>query len=360
MILTIMATFYLKANSGLACKNAGQYCAAYIAGIGPHADKHEVERVIDKNLPAWAKDGEDFFKKADELERANGRAYRGLVIAIPNEAKDKMAWVQSYVDELLQDKHAYRLAYHFDPKKNNPHAHLMFCERGRKFEDKVDDPKAYFTRKNSKDANLKRFDWLTDAKALYLSHIRKVAPDYTPAMTGETKIGPERKNASEAYKEQRQLAIEANAAIRNVGAAKAIQMGERIIDAIDIEIAAIQSTPEGRARVIPSPAPVFVENAPKRPEKEASKKPNLVKQKIRTTYSTDPVELAEQISEDVERATQMGLKALEIEAETNQRKAKTAMQQISVYTLDQTVQRLKSQIAPNPFAIPRKPKPPGM
>ena len=353
-----MATFYVKVKSGLACKNAGQYCAAYISGIGVHGNKHEVEKVIDKNLPVWAKDGEDFFKKADELERANGRAYRGLVIAIPNEAKDKMAWVQSYVDELLQDKHAYRLAYHFDPKKNNPHAHLMFCERGRKFEDKVDDPKAYFTRKNGKDANLKRFDWLTDAKALYLAHIRKVAPDYTPAMTGETKIGPERKNASEEYKAQRQLAIEANAAIRSMGAADAIECCESMLDSIDAEIAEIQSTPEGRARVIPSPAPTFVANAPKRPDKEASKKPNLVKQKIRTTYSTDPVEFVEQISEDVERATQMGLKALEIEGETAKRKAMTAMKQISVYTLDQTAQRLKSQIAPNPFEIPRKPKPP--
>lgn len=349
-----MATFYIKVNSGLACKNAGQYCAAYIAGTGVHGNKHEVEKVIDKNLPVWAKDGADFFKKADELERANGRSYRGLVIAIPSEAKDKMAWVQTFVDELLKDKHAYRLAYHFDPAKNNPHAHLMFCERGRMFEDRADDPKAYFTRKNGKDANLKRFDWLTDAKALYLEHIRKVAPDYTPAMTGEVKIGPEHKNGSEEYKEQRQLAIEANNAIRKVGAVEAIRLGERAIDRIDAEIAAIQSTPEGRARVMPTPPPSFIEKTAQKPAKQAS----LVKQKIRTKIETDPVRLAEQISEDAQHAIQIGVNAMAIELETARREAERLKKLQTTYTIGEVAAMLRP--SPVPTIKPSaKPRPPG-
>jgi hypothetical protein len=349
-----MATFYIKVNSGLACKNAGQYCAAYITGTGVHGNKHEVEKVIDKNLPVWAKDGADFFKRADELERANGRSYRGLVIAIPSEAKDKMAWVQTFVDDLLKDKHAYRLAYHFDPAKNNPHAHLMFCERGRMFEDRADDPKAYFTRKNGKDANLKRFDWLTDAKALYLAHIRKVAPDYTPAMTGEVKIGPEHKNGSKEYKEQRQLAIHANALIRRYGADQAIHLGERVLDNIDAEIAKIQSTLSGRARVMPTPSPSFVEKTPQKPAKQAS----LVKQKIRTKIETDSVRLAEQISEDAQHAIQIGVNAMAIELETARQKAATMAKYQTAYTFGEITTRIQPPTVPT-MKPPARPKPIG-
>lgn len=198
-----MATFYLRTRTGLACHGAGAKHAAYIAGEDKYADKNEVKAVIDKNMPKWAKDGKDFFDKADQLERANGRSYRSLVIAIPLEAKNKTEWAQNFVDDLLKDKHAYRLAIH-DDDKGNPHAHLMFCERGRNNENKIDDPKAYFVRSNPKDANIKSKKWLKDAKVLYLNHINKVAPEYKPALNkDEPKIGPNLKNASDKYRADR-------------------------------------------------------------------------------------------------------------------------------------------------------------
>lgn len=53
---------------------------AYSLGLDQHADKTEVQTVVDNNIPASvAKDGLAFFKKADELERASGRT--GAVIA---------------------------------------------------------------------------------------------------------------------------------------------------------------------------------------------------------------------------------------------------------------------------------------
>ena len=195
-----MATNYVSTRTGSAGKGAGGKHAAYISGLDRHADKTEVQAVIDKNIPASvAKDGLEFFQKADELERANGRSYRCLIIAIPREATDKTAWAQTFTDDLLKDRHAYRLAIH-DKGDGNPHAHLMFCERGLK-EGKT--AKDFFSRQNPKDRFVSHKDWLKQAKALYLTHVQKVAPDFVPTPKGEPKIGPKLKNAGESYETQR-------------------------------------------------------------------------------------------------------------------------------------------------------------
>jgi MobA/MobL family len=170
-----MATFYLHTRSGKACENAGRTHSAYIAGEGRYADKTEVKIVIDKHLPQWATDGHDIFQKADLNERANGRSYRSVIFAIPNEAKDKTQWAEDFTEKLLNERHAFRLAIHDDG--HNPHCHLMFTERGRK-----DDlsPDKYFSRSNAKDRAMNHSSWLDKAKETYLEQIRTVAPTYTP------------------------------------------------------------------------------------------------------------------------------------------------------------------------------------
>lgn len=191
-----MATNYLSTRTGTAGTGAGAKHAAYISGLDKYADKDEVKFVVDKNIPtSVAKDGLEFFKKADELERANGRSYRSLIIAIPREATNKLAWTQKLVDKLLQDKHAYRLAIH-DKGDGNPHAHLMFSERGLK-EGKT--PKDFFTRQNPKDRAISHKDWLCAAKLTYQAHVKEVCPSFIPKSTGEPKIGQKLKNASPAY-----------------------------------------------------------------------------------------------------------------------------------------------------------------
>lgn len=200
-----MATFYVKTSTGTASKSAGKRHAHYIAGEEKHDDKKEVVAVVDKNLPAWAKNAADFFGKADELERANGRSYRDLVIAIPTEAKDPTAWAQAFTDDLLKDKHAYRLAIH-DKGDGNPHAHLMFCERGRNNENKADDPKSYFVRSNPKNRDFSKESWLEDTKKTYMAHVKKVAPSFEwskEQATGQVKVGPKLKNAGPKYEESR-------------------------------------------------------------------------------------------------------------------------------------------------------------
>lgn len=220
-----MATNYLATRTGSAGKGAGGKHAAYISGLDRHADKTEVKAVIDKNIPASvAKGGLEFFQKADELERANGRSYRSLIIAIPCEAADKTAWAQNFTDDLLKDHHAYRLAIH-DKGDGNPHAHLMFSERGLK---EGQTAKDFFSRKNPKPtyatSKKESADWLKNAKALYLTHVQKVAPDFVPAMKGEPKIGPKLKNASAAFETKRAEREEIVHAIRD---------GEKATQALD-------------------------------------------------------------------------------------------------------------------------------
>jgi hypothetical protein len=201
-----MATFYLRTRTSRASAARGASHADYIAGNDRYAHKDEVIAVIDYNLPSWAKDARHFFEVADTKERLNGRSYRSVIFAIPNEAEDKVQWAQHYAEELIGNRHAYRLAIHDKP--NNPHAHLMFSERGTPNELKrslnQDEQKNYFSQQNPKDRNISQRGWLTKAKELYLRHIRRICPTYFPANRFEPKIGPTLKNAGASYETKRQ------------------------------------------------------------------------------------------------------------------------------------------------------------
>jgi hypothetical protein len=223
-----MATFYLSTRNGLARKNAGCTHSAYIAGEGRYADKAEVKIVIDKNLPHWATDGHDFFQKADLNERANGRSYRSLIFAIPNEATDKTQWTEDLAYKFLGDRHAYRMAIHDDG--HNPHCHLMFTERGRK-----DDlsPDKYFGRGNPKDRAMNHASWLDKAKETYLAEIRTVAPSYTPSFSKEPKIGPSMKQAGNTYEANRKKRIEEVEYLRL--AARAVRAIDATIERLELE-----------------------------------------------------------------------------------------------------------------------------
>ncbi len=201
-----MATFYLRTRTGLACKRAGQSHALYIAGLAKYKDKTEVQFVIDKNLPLWATSADDFFTKADENERANGRSFRSIVFAIPYETTNKEQWAQEFTQTLLGDRHAYRLAVHIPLNGHNPHAHLMFTERGQS----AMPADTYFSRKNAKEkafSGAKSKQWLEGAKRQYLALIRRLCPDYTPPNTGEQKIGQALPFSTSIYEDKRQARI---------------------------------------------------------------------------------------------------------------------------------------------------------
>ena len=210
-----MATFYLRTRTSRASAARGASHADYIAGNDRYAHKDEVIAVIDCNLPSWAKDARHFFEVADSKERLNGRSYRSVIFAIPNEATDMVRWAQDYAEGLLGNRHAYRLAIHDKP--NNPHAHLMFSERGApaalKRSLNQDEQKNYFSQQNPKDREISKRGWLAKAKELYLRHIRRVCPTYFPANRFEPKIGPTLKNAGASYEAKRQ---EREAVVQNI------------------------------------------------------------------------------------------------------------------------------------------------
>ena len=208
-----MATFYLRTSNYGANKKAASN-ASYILGEGKYSDKEEVSHSEANNLPDFAQnDPVAFFRAADNNERE--RSARGFVFAIPHEAQDRNKWASDFAKDLCGNA-PYLLAVH--DKDGNSHAHILMSERTldpkkslKKNATKTVDPsklteEKFFSRVNGKDRTFSRVDFVENVKDnLYLSHIRRVAPDYTPAKdSGELKIGPDLKHASTTYKEERQ------------------------------------------------------------------------------------------------------------------------------------------------------------
>jgi hypothetical protein len=207
-----MATFYLRTSNYGANKKAASN-ASYILGEGKYADKDEVSHTEANNLPDFAQnDPVAFFKAADENERE--RSARGFVFAIPHEAADRNRWASDFAKELCGNA-PYLLAVH--DKDGNSHAHILMSERTldakkslKKDSTKPVDPtklseEKFFSRVNGKDRAFSRVGFVENVKDnLYLSHIRRVAPDYTPEKnSNEVKIGPDLKHASNSYKTER-------------------------------------------------------------------------------------------------------------------------------------------------------------
>lgn len=130
---------------------AGGKHSRYIAGEGRYAERDDVRLVIDRNLPGWANSAEQFFEAADRHERVNGRAYSEIEFAIPREVADPIEYAEKYAENLLGDRHVYRLAVHDKPAADggrNVHGHLMFTER--KLDGIERSEEQFFKRANTK------------------------------------------------------------------------------------------------------------------------------------------------------------------------------------------------------------------
>ena len=109
--------------------------AEYIAREGQYHRRGGVELVESGNMPAWAEaDPHRFWAAADAHERANGRTYTELQIALPRELNpaQREELARTAAKELLGERFAYTLAIHAPLAKDNidqPHLHLMFSER---------------------------------------------------------------------------------------------------------------------------------------------------------------------------------------------------------------------------------------
>ena len=109
--------------------------AEYIAREGQYHRRGGVDLVESGNMPAWAEsDPHRFWAAADTHERANGRTYTELQIALPRELNpsQREELARTATKELLGERFAYTLALHSPLAKDNidqPHLHLMFSER---------------------------------------------------------------------------------------------------------------------------------------------------------------------------------------------------------------------------------------
>ena len=109
--------------------------ADYIARAGKYEQRGDVVHVEPGNMPEFAQaDPRAFWQAADTHERANGRAYTELQIALPRELSDgqRIELAQEAAREFMGDRFAYILAVHNPVAKDKieqPHMHIMFSER---------------------------------------------------------------------------------------------------------------------------------------------------------------------------------------------------------------------------------------
>ena len=132
-----MAVFHLKASFG--SRAGGQSALAksqYIEREGRYKkDSEELEHKENENMPEWARDDpEKYWEAADEHERANGRLYSEVQFALPKElsAAGRREAASRFAGQLTgPERLPYTLAVHRGgPDGENPHAHLIFSERG--------------------------------------------------------------------------------------------------------------------------------------------------------------------------------------------------------------------------------------
>jgi hypothetical protein len=109
--------------------------ADYVMRLGKYADLGEAVLVESGNMPEFAAaDPREFWRAADAHERANGRTYTELQIALPRELDDeqRIALVREVVTDVLGNRFAYSVAIHNPDARDGeeqPHFHLIFSER---------------------------------------------------------------------------------------------------------------------------------------------------------------------------------------------------------------------------------------
>lgn len=155
----------------------------YLAREGVHQDRDDLELTFHGNMPGWAEENpRDFWRAADTYERANGRVYTEILVALPRELDrgEREELVREFVGEQLGERFPYTVAIH-NPQAmdggEQPHAHIMFSNREL---DGVERPKeVFFKRANSKNPELggckKSREWSFDSRSNdKLGEIREV------------------------------------------------------------------------------------------------------------------------------------------------------------------------------------------
>jgi hypothetical protein len=151
-----MATYHCSVKHGSHGNGASASAKAdYISREGKYSDKPDLEFSASGNMPEWAQENpRDFWQAADNYERANGRLYTEVEIALPREISAEQR--QRLVDEFAKSELKglpYTAAIH-NPKAGieggeQPHAHIVFSERKLDGINREEDQ--FFKRANTKE-----------------------------------------------------------------------------------------------------------------------------------------------------------------------------------------------------------------
>lgn len=147
-----MAIFHLSFSNGKVGKGLAHF--KYIMGEDRYSYK-ENEVIYEKhNMPPHVS-AEDFWHSADAYERANGRVYKEIRIALPNgfTKKENQELLNKFLEKELGNNFYYSAVIHdkdsSEDEIRNVHAHIMICPR--KIDGIERDTKQFFSRYNSKN-----------------------------------------------------------------------------------------------------------------------------------------------------------------------------------------------------------------
>ncbi|MDU2234622.1 MAG: MobA/MobL family protein [Fusobacterium periodonticum] len=147
-----MAIFHLSFSNGKVGKGLVHF--KYIMGEDKYLYK-ENEVIYEKhNMPPHLS-AEDFWQSADAYERANGRVYKEIRIALPNgfSKKENQDLLNKFLEKELGNNFYYSAVIHdkdsSEDEIRNVHAHIMVCPR--KIDGIERDTKQFFSRYNSKN-----------------------------------------------------------------------------------------------------------------------------------------------------------------------------------------------------------------
>ena len=147
-----MAIFHLSFSNGKVGKGLAHF--KYIMGEDRYSYK-ENEVIYEKhNMPPHVS-AEDFWHSADAYERANGRVYKEIRIALPNgfTKKENQDLLNKFLEKELGNNFYYSAVIHdkdsSEDEIRNVHAHIMVCPR--KIDGIERDIKQFFSRYNSKN-----------------------------------------------------------------------------------------------------------------------------------------------------------------------------------------------------------------
>ena len=135
--------------------------AAYLDRSGPSTrggSRDDLVHAEHGNMPGWAQEQpQSFWRAADTFERANGRLYSEMEVAIPRELvpHDRLELVREFLQVAIGEYHPYSCAIHNAKALDGgeqPHAHIMFSTRVL---DGIErDPPDFFARANTTQPEL--------------------------------------------------------------------------------------------------------------------------------------------------------------------------------------------------------------